>query len=110
MALQKARRGMQQPKLLHAFPELVHELLAFALRADQIGDIAVDADHAHRPAVRAADGLSDRANGANRAVVPPHPEVGPEVTVAAERGLDVAGGTRARLPGRGTGTRRRWRR
>ena len=44
--------------------------------------------------VRAADGLPHAANDADGAVCPPHPEIGPELAVAAERGLDVAGGTR----------------
>ena len=110
IALQKPRRRVQQPELLHAQPELVDELLALALRADQIGDVPVDADHAHRPAVRVADGLPHAANGADRAVRSPDPEVGPVLAVAAERGLDVARGARAGLPARGTGTTRRRRR
>ncbi len=85
---------MQQPQLLDAFPQVVDELLALALRAQQIRHVPVDADHAHGPAVRVADGLRHAANDADRAVASPHPEIGPERAVAAERGLDVAGGTR----------------
>ena len=37
---------------------------------------------------------ADAADRANRAVRPPHPEVGPELAIATQRGLDVAGGAR----------------
>ena len=86
--------GDERFEMLLVLAQFVDELLAFALSADQIRDIPVDADHAHGPAVRAADRLSHAANGAYRAVRPPHPEVGPVLVVAAERGLDVGPGTR----------------
>ena len=100
---------MQQPELLDAEPELVDELLAFALRANPIGDIPVDTDHANRSAVRAADGLPHAVNGANRAVCPLHPEVG-AVAAATERGFERLRGLLAGLRARGTVTRHRGRR
>ena len=91
VALQQARRRMQQPELLDAESEFVDELFAFALRTNPIGHVPVDADHANRPSVSAADGLPHAVNGANRAVCPLYPEVG-AVAVAAERGFERARG------------------
>ena len=64
---------MQQPELLHANPEVVDQLLAFALSVDHVRDIPVDTDHANWPAVSATDGLTHAANGADGAVRSPSP-------------------------------------
>ena len=65
--------GDERFEMLLVLSQFVDELLAFALSADQIRDIPVDADHAHGPAVRAADRLSHAANGADRRRPPAAP-------------------------------------
>ena len=52
---------MKHLKVLYAFAQVVEDLLAFALRVDQIGNVAIDSDHADRASIRAADGLRDTA-------------------------------------------------
>ena len=79
-------------EVLLMFLQLIDELLAFTLRIDQIRDVPVYPDHAHRSTVRIADGMPHPTDDADHAVRSADSEVGPVLAVAAERGLEVVGG------------------
>src|SRR4030095_6196881 len=74
-------------EVLLVFLQLMNELLAFTLRIDQIRGVPVYADHPHWCAIRVANGMGQSANDADRAVRSADSVVGPELALAAERGL-----------------------
>ena len=68
--------------------------VAFALGVDKVRDIPVDADHAHRFAVRVPDDLRHAANDADGTVCSPHLELRKILALAAKRRLNVRLGLR----------------